>query len=350
MPIPIPEEDGLTAPARHILRALHPLPGARTFIKTDKILHAAHAEDRTMPLMDLFAILARMVQPWVCRYPVLEAQGNFGSIDGDPPAGMRYTELARFKDEQPPIPRLLCNGAWAHSGTFAAQPNPEASDDASLIDCVPEEPIQGGELLSFLLPHNLGEVARAITLLLDRPRSSVEEVLRVLPGPDFPTGGILTNPEALPALYATGKGEARIRARMRVDTIPRNKFCVVISEIPFGMSKTDLIERMAAGVKDGSLTDIADIRDMTQRDDLRIEIEAARDKDPAWVLHQLSSDPRLESVIQVRMVVRRAGHANTVGLIDLLRMSLDNLPNNPRHVLAEWALRSDARRSTIRNS
>lgn len=297
--------------------------------------------------MDLFAILLRLVRSWVCRYPLFDGQGNFGSLDGDPPAGMRYTELARFRDEDPPIPRLLCNGAWAHSGSYEPGPDPEAWNEDALMDGVPEEPIRGGELLSFLPPHNLGEVARALRLLHDQPKATLDDVLRVLPGPDFPTGGVLVDPEGLPKLYASGEGELRVRSRVSVDTLPKDKFCVVISEVPYGMSKKELIERVAGAVKEGRMTDIRDVRDVSYKETLRVEIETSRGKDPAWVVHQLESNPDLDSVLPVRMVIRRDGKETRVNLMDLLRLALDRLPRDPRKTLSRWRRRSDARRTSI---
>jgi hypothetical protein len=343
MAISIPGEDGLTAPARGILKALRallPAPSGGRFVKTDRVLSATRQVDPSLSLVDLYGTLLRMVRPWICRYPWLDTQGNFGSVDGDRASGPRFNEISFFEDEGAEIPGLLCNGAWAHSGTWTSMPEDE---DGFLRHC---EAPDGGELLAFLPPHNLGDVARALTLLLDRPSSTLEDVLRVLPGPDFPTGGVLINPEALPAIYASGKGELRVRSRLRIDALPRGKFCVVISEIPFELSTTELMERIAAGMQEGRLTDIADVRDVSDRDRLRIEVEAARGKDPKWILHQLRHDHRLESTIPVRMIVRRGSTESQVGFMELLRLAMERIPGpDVRRTLNDWILRSDSRRT-----
>lgn len=216
----------------------------------------------------------------------------------------------------------------------------------SLIDEVPEEPIRGGEPWAFFPPHNLGDVARALGRLIEHPRSRLEDVLRVLPAPDFPTGGLLMNPEALPEMYASGEGELLVRSRYRIEPAPRGRACVVVSEIPFGISKMELIERFAAAHVEGRLEGVSDIRDISDSDEIRIEIEAARGKDPKWILHQLTRDDEFDNRVQVRTVVNRNGKPMRVGLLDLLRMALDRFPPDPRPLLREWARRSDERRTS----
>ena len=385
VPIPIPDlADGLTAPARRLLATIAAKLREKQlrdpdawFVKTWGPVEAAHMEDPSTSAMDYCAMGLRLVQDWVCRYPLIEAQGNFGTIDGDPPSGMRYTEVRLHPrgrslladpgmeegDPLLPFPHLLCNGAWGHSGTSLPDDGEEVFEQdlpPHLCDCVPHEPIHLGELLSFLPPHNLAEVGRALVLLIDRPGAALGELLERIAGPDFPTGGLLVNRESLLSIYEGGEGVLRLYGRTEILRNERGKTVIVIHELPYGVTKTPLIEQIAGMVKEGGMREVSDIRDLTSREAMRLELEVRPGANPQPIWERLLEETLLRREVQVRMKVRTSGEPHHVGLLDLLHAwkepALEALRRRSgsrsdellrRHV-ASWIDSSDLRRTTIR--
>lgn len=176
---------------------------------------------------------------------------------------------------------------------------------------------------SFLPAHNLGEVCAALEFRLDHPGASLPELLRILRGPDFPTGGVLLNDTRLEGLYQSGKGELIVAGRVTFEDLPGGRSLVTIREIPYGVGKTDLMKRAAHRMREGWLAGVADIRDLSFGEGVQVEIEVKARTDPHKIVEQLHEMGLLQTRIQVRMIVSDGGIARQAGLLDLMKSHLE---------------------------
>ncbi len=235
----------------------------------------------------LYDALARMAQDFSLRYPLIEGQGNWGSIDGDSPAAMRYTEtrLSRIAEE------LLLD---IDKETVDWQPNYDNTREEPkfLPAKLPNLLLNGTVgiavgMATSIPPHNLGEVADATAHLIEHPDADIKELMQFMPGPDFPTGGIIYDKKALEEAYTTGKGSVTIRAKAEIEERKSGSFQIVITEIPYQVNKSDMITKMAELVTDKKIEGIRDIRDESDRDGLRVVVELKNDSSPQKILNQL---------------------------------------------------------------
>ncbi|MGC9602861.1 MAG: DNA gyrase subunit A [Minisyncoccia bacterium] len=235
----------------------------------------------------LYDALARMAQDFSLRYPLIEGQGNWGSIDGDSPAAMRYTEarLSRIAEE------LLLD---IDKDTVDWQPNYDATREEPkfLPAKLPNLLLNGTVgiavgMATSIPPHNLGEIADATAHLIEHPDADIKELMQFMPGPDFPTGGIIYDKKALEEAYTTGKGSVTIRAKAEIEERKSGSFQIVITEIPYQVNKSDMITRMAELVTDKKIEGVRDIRDESDREGLRIVVELKNDSSPQKILNQL---------------------------------------------------------------
>jgi DNA gyrase subunit A len=267
----------------------------------------------------IYDALVRMAQDFSMRLPLIDGQGNFGSVDGDPPAAMRYTEarLAKvahslledidkdtvdFRDnydgsEREPVvlparfPNLLANG----SGGIAV----------GMATNIP--------------PHNLGEVIDAATALIDDPGIDAERLMEFIPGPDFPTGGLILGRAGIRAAYMLGRGSITMRGRVTTETIRKDREALIVTEIPYQVNKAAMIERIAELVRDKRLEGIADIRDESDRHGMRVVIELKREAMAEVVLNQLWRFSALQSTFGANMVALNGGRPETMTLKDMLQ-------------------------------
>ncbi|MGH2549186.1 MAG: DNA gyrase subunit A, partial [Thermomicrobiales bacterium] len=222
--------------------------------------------------------LVRMAQPFNLRYPLVDGQGNFGSVDGDDAAAMRYTEarMSAIADE------LVAD---IDKQTVDFRPNYDASmtEPTVLPGRLPNLLINGSSgiavgMATNIPPHNLTEICDAIAYLIDNPEANVDELMEIVKGPDFPTGGTILGVEGIRAAYATGRGRVVIRAKAFIEESPRgNRYQIIITELPYQVNKAALLERIAELVKDGKLDGISDLRDESDRSGMRALIELKRD-------------------------------------------------------------------------
>ncbi len=242
----------------------------------------------------VYDTLVRMVQDFSLRYPLIDGQGNFGSIDGDSPAAMRYTEvrMARISGE---ILRDL------NKDTVDWRPNfDETLNEPVVVPSIfPNLLCNGGSgiavgMATNLPPHNLREVVDAIVATIDNPEISVEELQRHVSGPDFPTGGIIFGASGIREAYTTGRGKIIVRGRANVEHGRNNRVSVIISEMPYQVNKASLIEKTAALVRERKVEGISDIRDESDRDGVRVVIDLKREAQPEIVLNQLYKHTQLQ--------------------------------------------------------
>lgn len=250
----------------------------------------------------VYDALARMAQDFSLRYPLVDGQGNWGSVDGDPPAAMRYTEarLSKIASE------LLTD---IEKETVDWQPNYDNSREEPLFlpARLPNLIINGAVgiavgMATSIPPHNLAEVAAAIGYLSEHPDADVDDLMRFIPGPDFPTGGMLFDAQSIRDAYSTGKGSITMRAAAEIEERKSGSFQIVINEIPYQVNKSDLILRIADLVQSKKIEGIRDVRDESDREGLRIVIELKNDSAPQKVLNQLFQYTELQKNFYINML------------------------------------------------
>lgn len=301
--------DGLKPVQRRILYAMHDM-GLRPNTKYRKsagivgeVLKSFHPHSDTA----VYDALARMVQPFSLRYPLVDGQGNYGSVDGDAPAAMRYTEakLAAISEE-------MLRDIDKQTVEFRPNYDGEAFEPSVLPAKLPNLLINGASgiavgMATNIPPHNLTEVCDGLIYLIDNPDATMEDLVEIITGPDFPTGGIILGREGIRAAYATGKGRVVVRARATIEESARgNRFQIIVTELPYQVNKAALIERIADYVKIGRLDGIHDLRDESDRTGMRILIELKRDAQPGKVLNALFKHTAMQQSFGV----------NTLALVD----------------------------------
>jgi len=250
----------------------------------------------------VYDALARMAQEWNLRYPLIDGQGNFGSVDGDSPAAMRYTEarLSRIAEE------LLFD---IDKNTVNFGPNFDGSyqEPQVLPGRIPNLLLNGAAgiavgMATNIPPHNLNELCDAIIYLINNPEATVEELMERLPGPDFPTGGTILGREGIVTAYSTGKGHLTIRAKAHIEEAARGAYHIVVTELPYQVNKAKLIERIAELVKDRRIEGIRDVRDESDRSGIRVVIILKQDAQPKKVLNHLFKYTQMQMTFGVNML------------------------------------------------
>lgn len=318
--------DGLKPSQRRILYAMRQLnltPGAKQR-KCAKICGDTSGDFHPHGEMVVYPTLVRMAQDWVMRYTLVEGQGNFGSIDGDGPAQMRYTEarltraamqlmedldketveyIPNYDDtkEEPTVfpasfPNLLCNGGSGIAVGMATN----------------------------IPPHNLQEVVAATLHLLGSPSASIEELITHLPGPDFPTGGIICGYRGIREAYHTGRGKLIVRGQITIDELPNDRHRLVVHELPYNVNKARLIEHLAELVNAKTLTSIADLRDESDKEGMRITIDLKRGEIPEVTLNQLYKFSELQVTFGCNIVALDKGLPRTLNLKQILGSWIDH--------------------------
>ncbi len=251
----------------------------------------------------IYDALVRMAQDFSQRYILIDGHGNFGSVDGDPPAAMRYTEARMAKISQ----KLLAD---IDKDTVDFAPNfDESLKEPKVIPCrFPNLLVNGSSgiavgMATNIPPHNLGEVIDGTIMLIDNPDATVEDLMTVIKGPDFPTGALIVGREGIRDAYTTGRGSVRMRARAQIETLSGGKNRIVVSEIPYQVNKSRLVENIAELVRDKKIDGITDLRDESDREGMRIVIDIRRDANPHIILNQLYRHTQMQSTFGVIMLV-----------------------------------------------
>jgi DNA gyrase subunit A len=268
--------------------------------------------------------LVRMAQNFNMRYPLIDGQGNFGSVDGDPAAAYRYTEcrLAKLAEE------MLAD---IEKDTVDFIPNfDESTEEPTVLPTrVPGLLINGSDgiavgMATKIPPHNLTEIIEATVLLLNKPTASIDEVLALVPGPDFPTGAYIYGKSGIKDAYRTGRGQFTMRAKAAIERPAKEKVQIVITEIPYQVNKSRVIERIAELVQDKKIEGISDIRDESDRDGMRIVIEIKRGEQPEVILNNLYKHTQLQETFGMIMLAIVHGQPRTLPLIEALQLFIDH--------------------------
>lgn len=272
----------------------------------------------------VYDTMVRLAQPWTLRYPLVEGQGNFGSMDNDAPAAMRYTE-ARLA----PIALTLLADLDKDTVDFAPNFDESLTEPTVLPALLPNLLLNGASgiavgMATEIPPHNLGDTVRALLLLLDNPAVADEALIEAIQGPDFPTGGIILGKEGVRQMYLTGRGRLRLRGRAYIDTLPGGKNAIIITEIPYRVSKAALVEQIAHLAESKKIEGIAEVRDESDREGVRVVVELRRDAVPKVVLNNLYLHSSLEIAYNGYWVALYKGRPKTLTLRETLSAYLEH--------------------------
>ena len=267
----------------------------------------------------IYDALVRMAQDFSLRLPLIDGQGNFGSVDGDPPAAMRYTESRMAK-----VAHALLEDIDKDTVGFQANYDNSEREPTVLPARFPNLLVNGSGgiavgMATNMAPHNLGEVIDACMAVIDNPGVSIEDLIDIIPGPDFPTGGLILGRVGIKSAALTGRGSVVMRARVEVEEIRKEREALIVTEIPYQVNKALMIERIADLVREKKLEGISDIRDESDRQGMRVVIELKRDAMAEIVLNQLYRFTPLQSTFGVNNVCLTGGRPELLNLKDLLQ-------------------------------
>ncbi|MDD5617593.1 MAG: DNA gyrase subunit A, partial [Candidatus Omnitrophica bacterium] len=318
--------DGLKPVHRRILYAMHELSldHSKAYKKSARIVGEVLGKYHPHGDVAVYDSLVRMVQDFSLRYPLIEGQGNFGSIDGDAPAAMRYTEarLARISDE---ILRDI------EKDTVDFTPNFDGSleEPVLLPASLPNLLVNGSGgiavgMATNIPPHNLSEVIDATMYLIDNPEAQPKDLMKYIKGPDFPTGGIICGREGIKNAFTTGRGKIALRAKINTEQQKSGKDLIVITEIPYQVNKSNLIEAIAELVTEKKIEGISNIRDESDKDGMRIVLDLRRDVEPQIIINYLYKHTQLEITYGVIMLALVYGRPRVLNIKEVISHYIDH--------------------------
>jgi DNA gyrase subunit A len=317
--------DGLKPVQRRILYAVDGL-GLRhnsPYKKSARIVGEVLGKYHPHGDAPVYEAMVRMAQDFSMRYPLVDGQGNFGSIDNDPPAAMRYTE-ARLSE----IAEEMLVDIEKNTVDFVPNFDDSLQEPSVLPARLPNLLVSGSSgiavgMTTNIPPHNLGEICDAIVYLIDNPQATVEELMKLVKGPDFPTAGIIWGKEGIDNAYTTGQGKIILRAKASELSSKGGKRQIVVSELPYQVNKAALVERIAELVKVKRISGIAEVRDESDREGMRIVIELKREAQPRQVLNNLYKYTAMQSAFFINMVALLNGQPKLINLKEALTSYID---------------------------
>ncbi len=318
--------DGLKPVQRRVLYAMLEL-GVRhnqPFKKSARIVGETMGKFHPHGDSAIYDTMARLSQDFSLRYPLVDGQGNFGSIDGDPPAAMRYTE-ARLRS----IGEEMLTDINEDTVEWGPNFDESLTEPLVLPSRIPNLLVNGSTgiavgMATNMPPHNLGEAVDVCCAILDNPDAELGDLMALMPGPDFPTGGIIVGREGIIDTYRTGRGRLVVRGRVDIEETRKGRQSIVITEIPYMVNKTNFIETIARCVQNGMIDGISDLRDESDRQGMRIVVELQRDADPNLVLRQLYSRTQLQSTFGVINLAIVDGETKELPLKEMVEIFLDH--------------------------
>ena len=318
--------DGLKPVHRRILHGMNEMGLApnRPTRKCAKITGEVMGKYHPHGDSPIYDALVRMAQPFSMRYPLVEGQGNFGSVDGDPPAAMRYTEARLSR-----IATRLLEDIDKETVDFRPNYDDSESEPEVLPTRVPNLLVNGSSgiavgMATNIPPHNLAEIIDAAVYLIQHPGAPLAKILEMVPGPDFPTGGFILGRQGIIDAYSRGRGQLKLRARAAIEKLGKEKEQIVVTEIPYQVNKSKLIEQASAAVNEKRIEGIGDIRDESDRDGMRIVFELKRGEQAEVVLNNLYKHTQLQTGFGVIMLSIVNGQPRELGLIETLKHFIDH--------------------------
>jgi len=317
--------DGLKPSQRRILYSMNGLgvlPN-RKHTKCAKIVGETMGNYHPHGDMAIYPTLVHMAQPWAMRERLVDGQGNFGSMDGDPPASMRYTE-ARLTH----LGAILMEDMEWDTVDFVPNYDETTEEPTVFPAAFPNLLVNGGTgiavgMATNIPPHNLGEIVDAISELIDNPEISVDRLLELIKGPDFPTGCTVYGTSGIRQYFETGRGSLKVRGKATIEAGRHNRESIIITEIPFNVNRAELIRRIAGLIQDKVITEISDVRDLSD-ENTRIELELKRDANANVVLNNLYKHTALESTFAVNMLAIDHGRPKLLSIRDALHCFIEH--------------------------
>src|SRR5437870_2463948 len=272
----------------------------------------------------VYDALVRLAQPWSMRYPLIFGQGNFGSVDGDPPAADRYTEAKLNQVATALLEDLDKDTVDFHPNYDGSEVEPDV-----LPTRIPNLLINGSDgiavgMATKIPPHNLTEIVDATITLINNPNAQLAEVLKYVLGPDFPTAGVIHGRAGIFEAYRTGRGRFMVRAKAAIETLTKDRQAIIVTEIPYQVNKARLVERIAQLVNDKDIEDISDIRDESDRDGMRIVVELKRGAEPQIVLNQLFKHTSMQESFSMILLAVVNGQPKEMGLVQAIKHFIDH--------------------------
>ena len=313
--------DGLKPVHRRVLYGMHELGMAynKSYKKSARIVGEVLGKFHPHGDTAVYDSMVRMVQDFSLRYPLIDGQGNFGSVDGDSPAAMRYTE-ARMRR----ICEEMLRDLDKNTVEFTANFDDSLQEPTVLPAYLPNLLINGASgiavgMATNIPPHNLSEVVDGIIALIKNPELTSAKLMKYVTAPDFPTAGIIYGYDGVKNAYTTGRGKIIVRARANIETQKNNRENIIISELPYQVNKANLIEKIADLVRGGKITDISNLRDESDRDGMRVVIELKRDAQPAVTLNQLFKHTQMQTTFGVNLLALVNGIPKVLELKEMMQ-------------------------------
>src|SRR2546426_299958 len=318
--------DGLKPVQRRILVAMNDLGLAsnRGFRKCAKICGDTSGNYHPHGEAVIYPAMVRLAQDFNLRYMLVDGQGNFGSVDGDPPAAMRYTEARLAKISEDILADL-------EKETVDFIPNFDQTREEPVVlpSRIPNLLVNGASgiavgMATNIPPHNLREIVDAAILLIEKPDATLKEVMKIVPGPDFPTGAYIAGREGIEAAYKTGRGSFTMRAKAAIEEASKDRENIVITEIPYQVNKARLIERIAELVQTKKLEGISDLRDESSREGMRIVIELKRGEESQLILNNLFKYTQMQESFGMILLSIVGGQPRELGLIAMIKLFIEH--------------------------
>jgi len=318
--------DGLKPVQRRILVAMNDLGLAsnRGYRKCAKICGDTSGNYHPHGEAVIYPAMVRLAQDFNMRYPLVDGQGNFGSVDGDPPAAMRYTEARLAKISEDILADL-------EKETVDFIPNFDQTREEPVVlpSRIPNLLVNGASgiavgMATNIPPHNLREIVDAAILLIEKPDATLKEVMKLVPGPDFPTGAYIAGREGIEAAYRTGRGSFTMRAKAAIEDNGKDRENIVITEIPYQVNKARLIERIAELVQTKKIEGISDVRDESSREGMRIVIELKRGEESQLILNHLFKQTQMQESFGMILLAIVGGQPREMGLLEFIRLFIEH--------------------------
>ena len=320
--------DGLKPVHRRVLWGMHEGGNQpnRPYVKCARVVGEVMGKYHPHGNAPIYDALVRMAQPFSLRYPLVDGQGNFGSIDDDPPAAERYTECRLTK-----LATEMLRDIDSDTVDFVPNYDESKREPSALPSRFPNLLVNGSTgiavgMATNMPPHHLGETIDAIVQLIDKPDANVEDLMRHVKGPDFPTGGIVVGRSGIRDAYRSGRGRIVMRARMHVEELRGGKSAIVVTELPYGVKKggdSGVIKKIADLVQEKVLTEISDLADHSDKTGMRIQVELKREAIPQVALNKLFKHTALQTTFGYNAVALVDGVPRTLSLLELVRSYLD---------------------------
>ncbi|HEY6905619.1 MAG TPA: DNA gyrase subunit A [Candidatus Acidoferrales bacterium] len=318
--------DGLKPVHRRILYGMYELglTSTKAYRKCAKIVGEVLGKYHPHGDSPVYDALVRLAQDFNMRYPLVDGQGNYGSVDGDPPAAMRYTEarLSKIAEE------MLAD---IEKETVEFTPNFDESEQEPLVlpTRIPNLLVNGSSgiavgMATNIPPHNLREIVEAAILLVENPEATLKQVMKIVPGPDFPTAGYIYGRDGIEQAYKTGRGSFQVRAKAAIEQRGKDRQDIVVTELPYQVNKKSLIQHIAELINNKKIEGVADIRDESDRDGMRIVIEVKRDEEPEIILNKLFKMTQMQESFGMILLAIVGGQPRELGLLQLLQLFIEH--------------------------